>query len=106
MGRAEITPETREVTVEFHDLNAIPDALLPVGDSAMQSRAEDDYRFAQEKSPDARAAKCFTTANNEYAGSHLPADTASNHSQWETVLALKNNCRAQFGLPPVADPAQ
>ncbi len=99
-GWAAITTETKELNIEFHDLNAIPGALVPVGDEAAQLKAADEAIAAQEASPEGQASKCFERANHEYGQTHPPPDTATNHTQRDTVLALKNKCRADFGLAP------
>jgi hypothetical protein len=100
-GARDITPETKELTVEFHDLNAIPGALLPVGDTAAQIKANEAARAAVEASPEGQARQCFERANLAYARTRPPPDTATDHTQWNTVMAIKNKCRADFGLAPV-----
>jgi hypothetical protein len=66
-GAADINAETKELTVEFHDLNAIPGALIPVGDTAAQIKANEEARAAIEASPEGQARKCFERANLAYA---------------------------------------
>ncbi len=99
-GAADITSHTKELTVEFHDLNAIPGALVPVGDRAAQIKASEEARAAYEVSPEGQAAQCFDRANLAYGQTRPPPDTATIHTQRDTVLALRNKCRADFGLPP------
>jgi hypothetical protein len=101
-GWVPITIDTKEFTVEFHDLNAISGALVPVGDRATQIKAAEEARAAYESSPEAQAQHCFERANNEYARTHPRPDTATDHTQRDTVRALEDKCRADFGLAPVA----
>jgi hypothetical protein len=97
-GAADITTETKELTVEFHDLNVIPGALIPVGDRAAQIKAAEEARATIEASPEGQARQCFERANLEYARTRPPPDTATDHTQRDTVLALKNKCRTEFGV--------
>jgi hypothetical protein len=100
-GWAAITTETKELSVEFHDLNGIPGALVPVGDRATQIKAREEATAAQEASPEGQAAKCFESANIAYGRTRPQPDTATIHTQRDAVFALRNKCRADFGLPPV-----
>jgi hypothetical protein len=100
-GIVYITTETKELTVEFHDLNAIPSALVPVGDRAEQIKALQEARAAVEASPAGQARLCFEQANIAYGRTHPPPDTATVHTQRDAVFALRNKCRADFGLPPI-----
>jgi hypothetical protein len=100
-GATGINTETKELTVEFHDLNAIPRALMPVGDTAAQIKANEEARAAVEASPKGQARQCFDRANLVLARNHPPPDTETDHTQRGAVTALKNKCRADFGLPPM-----
>jgi hypothetical protein len=100
-GWLPITTETTEFTVEFHDLNAIPGALVPVGDREAQIKAAEEARADYEGSPEGQAQQCFDRANVAYGRTHPPPDTATDHTQRDTVRALMNKCRADFGLPPL-----
>jgi hypothetical protein len=100
-GAVDITTETKDLTLEFHDLNAIPGALIPVGDTAAQVKASEEARAAIEASPEGKARQCFTRANLAYAQTRPAPDTATVHTQRDAVLALRNKCRADFGLAPV-----
>jgi hypothetical protein len=100
-GAADINASTKELTVEFHDLNAIPGALIPVGDRAAQIKATEEARAAIEASPEGQARQCFESANLAYARTRPPPDTVADHTQRDTVMALKNKCRADFGLAPL-----
>jgi hypothetical protein len=101
-GAADINAETKELTVEFHDLNAIPGALIPVGDTAAQIKANEEARAAIEASPEGQARKCFERANLAYALTRPAPDTATVHTQRDAILAIKNKCRADSGLLPIS----
>jgi hypothetical protein len=101
IGAADITTATKELTVEFHDLNAISGALIPVGDTAAQIKATEEARAAIEGSPEGQARQCFERANLAYGRTRPKPDTATDHTQRDAVMALKNKCRADFGLAPV-----
>jgi len=101
LGWVPITTETKVLSVEFHDLNAIPGALVPVGDRATQIKAAEDARAAQDASPEGQAAKCFERGNLEYGRTRPKPDTATIHTQRDAVFAIRNKCLADFGLPPV-----
>jgi hypothetical protein len=100
-GAVDITAETKELTVEFHDLNAIPGALVPVGDRAEQIKASEQAHAAAEASPAGQARLCFERANIAYGRTHPTPDTATIHTQRDAVFALRNKCRADYGLPPI-----
>ena len=100
-GWVPITTATKEFTVEFHDLNAIPGALVPVGDREAQIKAAEEARADYETSPEGQAQQCFDRANVAYGQTRPPPDTATDHSQRDTVRTLRNKCRADFGLAPV-----
>jgi hypothetical protein len=100
-GAVDIATGTQEITVEFHDLNAIPGALTPVGDRASQIKATEEARAIIEASPEGQARQCFERANLAYGRTRPPPDTATDHSQRDAVLALKNKCRADFALLPL-----
>jgi hypothetical protein len=100
-GAVDITTETKELTVEFHDLNAIPGALVPVGDRAEQIKASEQAHAAVEASPAGQARLCFERANIAYGRTHPTPDTATIHTQRDAVFALRNKCRADYGLPPI-----
>jgi hypothetical protein len=100
-GWVPITTETKEFTLELHDLNAIPGALVPVGDRAAQIQAAEEARADYEASPEGQAQQCFDGANVAYGRTHPPPDTATDHAQRDAVTALRNKCRADFGLAPL-----
>jgi hypothetical protein len=100
-GWVPITMDTKELSLDFHDLNAIPSALLPVSDEATQRKEAEAIKAAIEASPEGQAEKCFQVANIAYGRTSPPPDTLTDHTQRDTVFALKNKCRADFHLPPV-----
>jgi hypothetical protein len=97
-GWVPITTDTKEFTVDFHDLNAIPGALVPVGDRAAQIKVAEEASAAYDASPEGQAKQCFERANNEYARIHPRPDTATDRTQRDTVSVLEDKCRADFGL--------
>jgi hypothetical protein len=99
-GAADITTATNELILEFHDLNAIPGALIPVGDTTEQIKAHEEAKAAVEASPEGRARKCFENGNLAYALTRPVPDSATVHTQRDAVLAIKDKCRADFNLPP------
>lgn len=99
-GWVPITTATKEFTVAFHDLNAVPGALVPVGDRAAQIKAAEEARADYEASPEGQAQQCFDRANVAYGQTRPPPDTATDHTQRDTVRRLMNKCRADFGLAP------
>jgi hypothetical protein len=94
-----VTSQTREIDVVLHDLNAVPGALIPVGDRDEQiARAQAD-RTAQQRTPEYKAYKCEDEEKLEWIKSHnkpLP-DEATQRAAYE---AIHGKCRAEFGLPP------
>jgi hypothetical protein len=96
-GAVGITTNTENFTLELHDLNSTPGALLKVGDRAEQISAADEFRAAYEASPEAKVEPCFQSALGAYLRSH--PETAQMPAGAE-VTALKNKCRAEFGLAP------
>jgi hypothetical protein len=100
-GSVPITMDTTELSLDFHDLNAIPSALLPVSDEATQRKEAGAIMAAIEASPEGQAEKCFQVANIAYGRTRPPPDPLTVHTQRDTVFAMKNKCRADFHLPPV-----
>jgi hypothetical protein len=93
-----ITTATRELTVDFHDLNSMPGALIPVGGRAEQHKAAQEFRDAYVASPEAKVEPCFQRALSAYIRSHpelatQPAGTDADE--------LRNKCRVDVGLAPM-----
>lgn len=93
-----ITEHTKEIHITLHDLNAIPGALIPVGDRDAQlarAKAEED---ARQQTPEYKASECEDAERLVWIKSHnrpLP-DEATQRAAYEAIHA---KCRAAFGLP-------
>jgi hypothetical protein len=97
-GTVGITTNTKELSVELHDLKSTPGALIPLGDYVEQNKAGEEARAAYAASPEAKVEPCFQNALGAYIRAHpesatQPAGAAS--------IEIRNKCRADFGLAPL-----
>jgi hypothetical protein len=95
-----ITTQTKEIRVLLHDLNAIPGALIPVGDRDTQIARANADQAAVEQTPEYKTLKCVEKENFEYGQSHKPLPDAA--TQRAALIEIKQTCRAEFGLPPLS----
>jgi hypothetical protein len=98
-----ITTQTQEIRVSLHDLNGIPGALIPVGDRDAQIARANADRAAYEKTPEYKDARCVEKENLDYVQSHKPPPDAATYRA--ALVAIKQKCRAEFGLPPLSPQA-
>lgn len=98
-GTVGITMDTKELSLDFHDLTSTPGVLMPVGDRAEQAKAAKESSAAYEASPEAKVESCFQTALGAYIRSH--PDIGEKPAGTE-VAEIRGKCRAEFGLAPVA----
>jgi hypothetical protein len=93
-----VTSQTKRIRVILHDLNAIQGALIPAGDREAQiARAKADQGAAAE-TPEYKALMCVQPALGQYVRSDQPLPDGP--TQGAAVKAIKQKCRAEFGLPP------
>jgi len=97
-GNVPITINTKELSIELHNLDATPGALLPVGDRAAQIKASQEAKAVAEATPELKALRCEQSANEEYIRSHRPLPNTD--TQRAALKAIEDKCRADFNLPP------
>ena len=82
----------------LHDLNAIPGALIPVGDRTAHFERSEFDKAAAAASPEMLVLKCVQDASEAYVRSHQRLPDTATHSA--ALKAMKDKCRADNGLPP------
>jgi hypothetical protein len=93
-----MTKTTKQIRVNLHDLNALQGALIPVGDSQAQIARSKADQAAVAETAEYKALLCVQPALADYIRSHQPLPDGP--TQVAAIKALKQKCRADFGLPP------
>jgi hypothetical protein len=98
MHTIRVTTQTKEIRINLHDLNALQGALIPVGDSQAQIARSKADQAAMAETAEYKALLCVQPALADYVRSHQPLPDGP--TQVAAIKALKQKCRADFGLPP------
>jgi hypothetical protein len=98
MHTIRVTTQTKNIRINLHDLNALQGALIPVGDLQAQIARSKTDQAALEETAEYKALLCVQPALADYARSHQPLPDGP--TQAAAIKALKQKCRADFGLPP------
>jgi hypothetical protein len=105
-ARRAILPESNEIRINLHDLNAIPGALVSPDNLAMRSEMETAAKEAVRAPPKAMARECLQSATDDYARSQ-GKELADPRLKQEQIRTLTNKCLVDLrleirGIPPMS----
>jgi len=95
-GMRVMTPQTTEIRVTLHSLNAIPGALVSEGERQAQIARLKAEQVAREQTPEYKAYRCEQEKRMAYSNSHKPAPDQATLTA--AFAAFHQQCWAQYGL--------
>jgi hypothetical protein len=96
-GIRAMTPETTEISVTLHSLNAIPGALISEAERDAKIARLKAEEAAREQTPEYMAYSCEVQKRIAYSDSHRRAPDQATLST--AFAAFHQECQTKFGLP-------